>query len=606
MTRDEQALLVGLGTIGAVGLAAYLLGRNETALGGGVFVAPPEVRAAQLQRKIDKITAELLEKGAVQNPDASWDLSKMSGVNEGPKFLKALDVLRANLRQEKSKIPTPMKRVQHPEGTPEEIARERTRLFEERERVAAQEKHLHGHKKFWEQVAGQVEAKKHAQTDFRKGAWTRLTKPSTATPLTPDEFARRRFRETSKQWFRGQDAPPRIETPIDQVLRMAHEDAALMRARRGAYEATDEYQKEIMERRAELRRQEAELRPERIMPPDFETFAARTPGEDLETQKIQWEALRKLRDRDFEFPDEPVWNAALEALRDKGLMVERPDPKQPDYVTYELTREAKRILSKPVRARCTLYVPISALPVDVRRSYRDRGLLHTICGTRSFLTEDGRQAFSIQTLQPGSIGQEPLIVTERWSKQSDDSWTRYSDRAQHVNQADLRAAAESATTSAEALRYMIKPPPPDTEAQQVAKAEEEIRRHEEKLQQEIDSYLATRGADVLSPKKPTADEIRLRERLRVRRGGGSLKPTFDERVNEDFIVPGGGKVRIRFYEDERSMVHRILHRLPPRKAMMEDVARQLHIIGAEFARTPNGKPGYDGVYKTAGMKVVKK
>jgi hypothetical protein len=30
---------------------------------------------------------------------------------------------------------------------------------------------------------------------------------------------------------------------------------------------------------------------------------------------------------------------------------------------------------------------------------------------------------------------------------------------------------------------------------------------------------------------------------------------------------------------------------------MADVARQLFNIGAEFARTPQGKPGWEGVYK---------
>jgi hypothetical protein len=594
MTRDEQALLVGLGAVGVVGLAAYLLGRDEIAVGAGVFIAPPEMRVPQLQREVDKITAKLLEKGATQNSDMSWDFSEMSDADEGRRYLKALEAVVASLRFEKSKIPS--------SGISEEAVQARVKRFDE-------EKRLQGHKKFWERMSEQLGAKTQAQTGFRKGAWTKLTQPPVlGIPQTLEELAQRRFKDKSRRWYHtraGQEIPPHVDTPLEQILRKAHEDEALARARRGAYEQTEEYQKELAERRAELRRQEEELRPERILPPDFDTFAARTPQEDPNSLNLQWQALRKLRDSDFEFPDEPVWDQALEALRNKGLMIERQDPKKPEYVIYGLSREAKRIFSKPVRSRCTMHVPIGALPIDVRKSYRDRGLLHTICGTRSFFTEDGKRALSVQTLQAGSSGGEPLLVTERWSKQADDSWRLFDDRAQHVSLADLRAAVESSSTSAEAMRYMIKPPP-TTEAQQVAKAEEEIRRHEANLQREIDEYLATRGADVLAPKKATADEVRLRERLRVHRGGGSLKHVLDERVNEDFFVPGGGRVRVRFYEDERSIVHQILHKYPPHKAMMEDVAKQLHIIGAEFARTPGGKPGYEGVYKTAGTKIVKK
>lgn len=633
MTRDEQALLVGLGAVGVVGLAAYLLGRDEPAF--GAFIAPPEMRVAQLQREIDKLTAKLVASGAVQNPDESWDLSQMNA-SEGHRLLKALDALRASLHREKARIPPPMRHAKHPEGTPEEIAREKARLIEERAQVAEQEKHLRGHKKFWQRMMEQLQAKQQAKTGFKKSAWEHFTK-KIALPPSPDDLVRwfkhaeagemppdmRAWLETQESmsaWFGEQEQQraqkkkvpfkgamaPDEAAFVKDILQEAYRDVTRTRKKLSASgEFAQREAEKKAERLAELQRQEEELRPERIMPLDVSAFASYSRGEDPETLRLQWEALRKLRDPDFDFPDEPVWDAALEALRSKGLMVERPDPKKPGYVIYDLSREAKRIFGKPVRSRCMLFVPVPSLPVEVRKAYRDRGILHTICGTRSFFTEDGREALSIQSLRPGSPGEEPLLVTERWSKQVDGSWKLQDDRAQHVSPADLRAAAESSSTTAEAMRYMIKPPPPDTEAQQVAKAEEDIRRHEENLRQEVDRYLETIGMNVLPPKRATAEEIRRRERVRVRGGGIAPKAVLDERVNEDFIAPGGGTVRIRFYEDERSLVHQILHKFPPKRASMEDVARQLHVIGAEFARTPDGKPGYEGVYKSSGQVIVK-
>ena len=581
MTRDEQALLVGLGAIGAVGLAAYLLGRDdETAF--GAFNLPSDEQIAQA--------------------------------------------------------------LEH-------------------------DKRLQGHKKFWDKAVSQIRAAKprSPQKDFRKVARERLTAERADVPRTPEDFAQKDFKKLSGRWFRtavavpitlpggqtrtikvgpsgaGQETFPTVDTPLEHILRRAHEESALQRARHGARTLTEaeEYQEDFANRRAELRRQEEELRHERVLPSDFSTFVDRDKeildecrkypklgssqirdqlrrrGVKVSTDTVQrvmeemlapdskesleqqWQALRKLRDPDFEFPNEPVWKEALKALRKKGLMVETPDPKDPRYAILDLSQEAKRIFSSPIRSRCSMRVPLGALPADVLKAYRDRGLSHNICGTRSFLTEDGRQALSVQTLRPGSAGGEPLIVTERWSKQGDDSWKIFSDRAQHVNPADLQAAVESASTPVEAERYTIKPLPM-TEAKQIANAEEEIRQHEERLRKEVDQYLKTKGANVLAPREATAEDIYRRERLRVRRGGGTgLKPVLDERVNEDFFVAGagGGNVRIRFYEDDKSAVHRILDRNPPRKVSMADVARQLFNIGAEFARTPQGKPGWEGVYK---------
>jgi len=408
--------------------------------------------------------------------------------------------------------------------------------------------------KAWQEKNRQV-----LQRAMRQTAWERLGKPARL---------KEKARKEAEDIAAGQKAQRReraeTESELERIRRLATEEEKAKKA----------------ERLENLYRQEELLSATRIAPPTY----VGTP--------FELDALIKLRDTSFEIPDEPRWLAVIETLKRKNLLVEKPDPLDPEFSFYELTREGKKLMpGSRLREQCSLRVSPGALPHAITDFYQAEGF--DICGTSSFLTEDGRQAYAIKSIRLGPSG--PMLHTERWSKH-DDTWSMDDARHQEIDPKEF-----------EASRLPVRAPMHETEYTRVLEAEEAARQHEERLQVETRRFLETQGVTRLPEQTISAELERLRSLVHVPRGGGSsFSPVQDERLTGDFDVLVKGvlgmtpkTVRIKYHEDDHEKVRQILRHNPPSKASVEDVSRQLQVIGADFARSPTGKAGYENVYRHA-------
>ena len=141
----------------------------------------------------------------------------------------------------------------------------------------------------------------------------------------------------------------------------------------------------------------------------------------------------------------------LKAEREKEDARLRPE-RLADLKRQEAELAPENISRAALRERCGMRVSLGALPRDVLDFYRSQELEESICGTYSFLTEDGRQGYAVRTLHGGSDGQK--LSTERWSKQEDDSWAMDDSRHQGIE------APKPGLTAAPAPSPLFAPPPP--------------------------------------------------------------------------------------------------------------------------------------------------
>jgi len=181
------------------------------------------------------------------------------------------------------------------------------------------------------------------------------------------------------------------------------------------------------------------------------------------TSKLPWQLEEEARaktdqaesDARYQRTKQKKQTAAESERRRLKAWREQEDARVRPERLAELRRQEEELAPEKIsravlRERCSMRVSLGALPRDILDFYRSQeGGEKSICGTRSFTTEDGRQGFIVRSLHGGHKGQK--LNTERWSKQEDESWAMDDSRHQGVEMPVVNVSVPSP---------LFAPPPP--------------------------------------------------------------------------------------------------------------------------------------------------